>query len=272
MTLRAGVAGWPIAHSLSPVIHGAWLAAAGLDAAYDRFGPEDEAAFRGLVERVRMGELVGLNVTAPWKEEALALADHVSETARACGSANLLWSHAGVLWADSTDGRGLMAALGEQAPGLDPAGKVAVVLGAGGASRAAVHALGQAFAEVRIVNRTAERAVQLVTDLQPHIPAVLTHGDSGEALKDAALVVNALSVAPGIDFAALPREAVLMDMTYRPLRTDFLAIGAARGHATVDGLAMLIGQARPSFETLFGRPVPEVNVRVAALAAMEADG
>ncbi len=272
MTLRAGVAGWPIAHSLSPVIHGAWLAAAGLDAAYDRFGPEDEAAFRDLVERMRAGELVGLNVTAPWKEQAMALADHVSETARACGSANLIWHHAGALWADSTDGRGLMAALGEQAPGLDPAGKVAVVLGAGGASRAAVHALGQAFAEVRIINRTAERAIQLVSDLQPHTPAVLTHRDSGAALNGAALVVNALSVAPQIDFAALDPEAVLMDMTYRPLRTEFLAEGAARGHTTVDGLAMLIGQARPSFEALFGRPVPDVDVRAAALAALEATG
>ncbi len=272
MTLRAGVAGWPIAHSLSPVIHGAWLAAAGLDAAYDRFGPEDEAAFRDLVERMRAGELVGLNVTAPWKEQAMALADHVSETARACGSANLIWHHAGALWADSTDGRGLMAALGEQAPGLDPAGKVAVVLGAGGASRAAVHALGQAFAEVRIINRTAERAIQLVSDLQPHTPAVLTHRDSGAALNGAALVVNALSVAPQIDFAALDPEAVLMDITYRPLRTEFLAEGAARGHTTVDGLAMLIGQARPSFEALFGRPVPDVDVRAAALAALEATG
>lgn len=272
MTIRAGVAGWPIAHSLSPVIHGAWLEAAGLDATYERHGPQDEAAFRALVRRIRAGDLVGLNVTAPWKEVALSLADAVSETARACGSANLLWMDNGVLRADSTDGRGLMAALREQAPRLDAAGKVAVVLGAGGASRAAVHALGQAVAEVRIVNRTADRAVQLVADLQLHTPAALTHQDLGEALKGAALVVNALSVAPRVDVAALGPEAVLMDMTYRPLRTEFLAEGAARGHATVDGLAMLIGQARPSFETLFGRPVPEVDVRAAALAALEATG
>ena len=111
-----------------------------------------------------------------------------------------------------------------------------------------------------------------MTDLQPYTPAALTHQDPDEALEGAALVVNALSVAPRIDVAALGPETVLMDMTYRPLRTAFLAEGGARGHATADGLAMLIGQARPSFETLFGRPVPDVDVRAAALAALEGNG
>ncbi|MBU2167737.1 MAG: shikimate dehydrogenase [Alphaproteobacteria bacterium] len=265
MTIRAGVAGWPIAHSLSPVIHGAWLAAVGLDAVYDRYGPEDEAAFRALVQRVRAGALRGLNVTAPWKEAALALADDASDTARACGSANLLWQEGGVLKADSTDGDGLMAALAEQAPALAMAGSIATVLGAGGAARAAVLALGQVFAEVRIVNRTAARVEALIAAVQPRVSARLV---CSPAVSDAALIVNALSVPPELDMTAIAPGAVLMDMTYRPLMTGFLQAGADRGHTVVDGLAMLIGQARPSFTTLFGVAPPDIDVRAEALRVL----
>ena len=104
MTLIAGVAGQPITHSLSPLIHRAWSAAAGLDADYRAFGPDDEVGFRALVAEGRAGALRGLNVTAPFKAAALALGDEVSETARLCGSANLLVFEAGRVRADSTDG------------------------------------------------------------------------------------------------------------------------------------------------------------------------
>jgi len=265
MTIRAGVAGWPIAHSLSPVIHNAWIRAAGLDAAYTAFGPESDDQFRERVGEVRRGALRGLNVTAPYKEIALALADEASDTARACGSANLLWQDKGVLHADSTDGYGLTAALAEQAPGLSMTGRIATVLGAGGAARAAVHALGQVFAEVRIINRTTARAEALIAAVQPHSPAQLTFSD---AVSDAALIVNALSVPPEVDMTALAPDAVLIDMTYRPLMTGFLRAGSERGHTVVDGLAMLIGQARPSFETLFGVTPPDVDVRAEALRVL----
>jgi shikimate dehydrogenase len=265
MTIRAGVAGWPIGHSLSPVIHGAWIRAAGLDAAYTAFGPESEERFRSLVDEVRQGPVCGLNVTAPYKEIALQLADEVSDTARACGSANVLWQARGVLRADSTDGHGLMAALAEQAPALEGEGRVAVVLGAGGAARAAVHALGQVFAEVRIINRTPARAEALVAAVQAHVSARLV---CSNAASDAALIVNALSVPPEVDMTALSPDAVLMDMTYRPLMTGFLQAGADRGHTVVDGLAMLIGQARPSFATLFGVAPPDIDVRAEALRVL----
>lgn len=261
MTMVAGVAGQPIAHSLSPVIHGAWIAAAGLDAVYQRFGPADAAGFVELVEQGRNGALRGLNVTAPFKEQALALADEVGETARACGAANLLVFENGRVRADSTDGLGLMAALAEQAPALDVGGRPVVVLGAGGAARAAAAALKAAGAEVGVLNRTVERARALADDLGV---AVVDAGALGEA----ALVVNALSVPPAIDLAALRAEAVLMDMTYKPLVTPFLAAGRARGLTTVDGLAMLIGQAGPSFRALFGIEPPDVNVRAVTLAAL----
>ncbi len=261
MTMLAGVAGQPIAHSLSPLIHQAWIAAAGLDADYGAFGPADEAGFAALVADGRAGSLRGLNVTAPFKEQALALADEVGAAAQACGSANLLLFAAGRVRADSTDGAGLMAALKEQAPQLDVRGRLVVVLGAGGAARAAVASLKAAGADVGVQNRTRARAETLAADLGATVTETT-------ALAEAALVVNALSVPPGIDMSRLRDDAVLMDMTYRPLATPFLAQGRARGLATVDGLAMLIGQARPSFRAIFGREPPEIDVRARALAAL----
>jgi shikimate dehydrogenase len=261
MTLRTGVAGQPIAHSLSPLIHNAWIAAAGLDADYRSFGPADADGFADLVADGRAGNLRGLNVTAPFKEQALAMADEASGTARTCGSANLLTFEGGRVRADSTDGVGLMAALAEQAQQLSVRGRAVVVLGAGGAARAAVAALSGAGAAVGVLNRTRARAEALAQDLGATVVGL-------DGLQEAILVVNALSVPPDIDLSRLRDEAVLMDMTYRPLLTPFLVQGRAHGLTTVDGLAMLIGQARPSFHALFGQGPPEIDVRTLALAAL----
>jgi len=261
VTMLAGVAGQPIAHSLSPLIHRAWIAAAGLDADYLAYGPADTAGFAALVADGRAGRLRGLNVTAPFKEQALALADEAGVTARTCGSANLLLFEAGRVRVDSTDGAGLIAALGEQAPQLDLRDQAVVVLGAGGAARAGVAALKAAGAEVGVLNRTRARAESLAADLDV---AVVEPG----ALAGAALVVNALSVEPDVDLSRLRDDAVLMDMGYRPLITPFLAAGRARGLTVVDGLAMLIGQARPSFRALFGVEAPPIDVRGMAIRVL----
>jgi shikimate dehydrogenase len=261
VTRTAGVAGQPIIHSLSPLIHNAWITAAGLDAVYRAHGPADAGEFEALVARGRAGELRGLNVTAPFKEQALALADIVSSVARACGSANLLLFDQGRVSADSTDGTGLMAALAEQAPALDVNGRRVVVLGAGGAARAAVAALIAAGADVAVLNRTRARAEVLAADLGATVAGLAV-------LETAVLVVNALSVPPTIDLSVLPDDAVIMDMTYRPLLTPFLVAARARGLTTVDGLAMLIGQARPSFTALFGIDTPCTDVRHLALTAL----
>ena len=261
MMIRAGVAGQPIGHSLSPLIHNAWIAAAGLNADYRAYGPEDAAGFAALVADVRAGRLRGLNVTAPFKEQALALADEASATARTCSSANLLLFGDGRVRADSTDGAGLMAALSEQAPQLNVRGQMVVVLGAGGAARAAVVALKDAGAEVGVLNRTRARAEALAEDLGVTVV-------EATALNEAALVINALSVPPETDMSRLRDDAVLMDMTYRPLLTPFLRQGRSRGLTTVDGLTMLIGQARPSFSAIFGIEPPPIDVRTAALTAL----
>jgi shikimate dehydrogenase len=263
MTILAGVVGNPIEHSLSPAIHNAWIRAAGLDAEYRAF----LAPLDGFAAFVKGAEVCGLNVTIPFKEEALALADAASELATMAGAANLLVFEGGKIRADNTDGPGLLAALARQA-GFDPKSGPAVILGAGGAARGAAAALKLAGApQVRIVNRTPGRARQLAASLG--VVAMETE----DAFKGAAVIINATSLGlgggdgPRTAFDLAP-GAVVMDMVYKPLRTAFLERAAQAGHPTVDGLEMLIGQARPSFEAFFGQAPPDIDVRKVALEAM----
>ncbi|HEV7353075.1 MAG TPA: shikimate dehydrogenase [Brevundimonas sp.] len=263
--VTAGVAGRPIGHSLSPLIHTAWLQAAGIDGRYLAFEPADEADFARLVERIRAGALAGINVTAPFKEAALALADEATDTARAAGSANGLVLVDGRLLADSTDGLGLLEALAHQAPALDLTARAAVILGAGGAARAAVEALRAAGApEIRLVNRTRARAEALAEIFGPPVRAAGPEALDG----DAGLVVNAAVGGDLPDLSRLPAGAAVMDMTYKPLETPLLAAARARGLTPVDGLGMLIGQARPAFARFFGAPAPDLDVRALALAEL----
>jgi len=263
-----GIAGNPVAHSLSPIIHNAWIAAAGLDAVYASFAPRDHAGFVVLVEAGRAGLLAGINVTAPFKEQAFALCDEASVTARDSGSANVLVFRDGRVLADSTDGLGLLLALREQAPSLSLPGATVVILGAGGAARAAAAALVWAGARVRIVNRTRERAQALAADLGASVSVAV--GPS--AFEGAALVMNALSIRPELDLKDMNPGTVVMDMTYRPVETAFLGAARKAGLLTVDGLAMLIGQAGPSFEAIFGVPQPDLDPRPLLLAHLGAPG
>ena len=264
--VTGGIAGNPVAHSLSPIIHNAWLEAGGIDAAYLPFAPRDAAGFDALVAAGRAGLLAGLNVTAPFKEQAFVLADQATAAARLTRSANILSVVEGRVLADSSDGIGLMRGLAEQAPGLNLAGRAVVLLGAGGAARAGAGALVEAGAEVRIVNRSRDRAEALASDLGAAVRVMAADA----AAEGAALVVNALSAPPEFDLSRLPAEAVVMDMTYKPLDTAFLKAARARGLATVDGLSMLIGQATPSFEAIFGRPPPSLDLRALLTAHLEA--
>jgi shikimate dehydrogenase len=265
----AGVVGRPIAHSLSPVLHNAWIEAAGLNAAYVPFAPPDEG-FERFVRGLRGGVIKGLNVTAPFKERALELADEADEVARRAGSANLLLFHADDrIEARSTDGIGMIGAFTEQAPGF-AFDRPAVVLGAGGAARAAAAALlGAGCPEIRVVNRTAARAEELVFAFRERLQAYsLTR--AAEAMEGACAVVNAAAGGPSPPLDALPADAAVMDMNYRPLKTALLQAAEARGLRPVDGLSMLINQAIPSFEAFYGAaPPPEMDVRSAALEAME---
>jgi shikimate dehydrogenase len=267
-----GVCGQPIKHSMSPVIHNAWIAAAGLDAAYVPFAPAADH-FATFVDGLRGGAVRGLNVTIPFKEQALAAADQVSDLARMAGAANLLiFEEDGVIRADNTDGPGLLGAIAAQAPGYDIAARPVVILGAGGAARGAVAALLLAGApRVAIVNRTLDRAHELAEAFGPRTVAVAEYALTDHLL-DAGLVINATSLGLGGGDGPLarldltPQDAVVVDMVYKPLRTEFLRRAEAAGRRTVDGLEMLLRQAVPSFEAIYGvPPSPHVDVRGLAL-------
>jgi len=267
----AGIAGHPVTKSLSPIIHAAWIAAAGLDAVYVPFRVQPDG-FERFARGLRGGAVRGINVTAPFKEAALAVADEADDKARASGSVNLLIFHEdGSIEGRSTDGIGMLAAFAEQAPGHDLAARPAVVLGAGGAARAAVAALLDAGSpEVRVVNRTPARAEELVFAFKTRVAAYgLSQAD--EAFAGSGVLINAAAGGPVPPLDALPDDAAVMDMTYRPLETGLLLAAKSRGLTPVDGLAMLIAQARPSFEAFYGvAPDPGVDVRALALKAMGA--
>jgi len=256
-----GVVGQPIAHSLSPFIHNAWLEAAGIDGAYVAFAPKDAAGFDALLAAGRAGLIAGVNVTAPFKEQAYGAADHVSGAAKTVSSANILIFKDGQIFADSSDGEGVLYALAEQAPTLTLKGAHVVMLGAGGAARAAAGALLNAGARLSILNRTRERAQSLADDLG----AGVSVADSEEVLDGADLVINALSIRPEFDLSRLPSSAVVMDMTYRPVVTPFLHSAQSRGLTIVDGLAMLIGQAGAGFEAIYAKAPPSMDIRAMLL-------
>lgn len=273
----AGIVGRPVTHSLSPLIHNAWLAAAGIDGVYVPFTP-DTFGLPRLAEGLRGGVIRGLNVTIPFKEAALAAADQASELARRAGAANvLIFDRNGKILADNTDGQGLLGAFAAQAPRWDVRNGPVTVIGAGGAARGAVAALLEAGApKVWLLNRTLGKADAIAADLGERVaPLPLSHCAS--ALQQTTAVINATSAGlNGEGSLDLPLElthesTVVMDMVYKPLTTPFLAQARALGRPTVDGLEMLIQQAIPSFEHFFGQPPPlTVDTRALALEALNA--
>jgi shikimate dehydrogenase len=275
-TVVAGVAGAPVRHSLSPLIHNAWLDAAGIDGVYVPFAPPADG-FDAFVSGMRGGTVRGVNVTIPFKEQALACATQVSPRARAAAAANLLlFEPDGSVVADNTDGLGLLGAFAAQAPGYQVHAAPIAILGAGGAARGAAAALLAAGCpEVRIVNRTLAKAEAIAEALSGQI-AAFDLADARQAFAGVGAVINATSaemnggVPLDAPLEATPDTAVMMDMVYKPIETPFLRRAKSLNRRTVDGLAMLIGQAAPSFEAFYGLPPPAgVHVRALALKALE---
>lgn len=272
---RACVIGWPITHSRSPIIHGAWLKQYGIAGAYTKEAvrPEDVTEFiRGL----RARGFVGCNVTIPHKEVAFALAERRLPAAEAVGAANTLWFEGDQLVADSTDGAGFMANLTASVPGFSARGRNVAVLGAGGAARAIVHALlVDGASEVRLINRTLGRAQTLAEHFGARVKAF---GWDGLALqtRDVGLVVNTTSLGMkggdplDFDVGLLAPGTVVSDIVYVPLMTPLLAAAKARGLPVVDGLGMLLHQAVPGFERWFGvRPQVTPQLRALVVADLE---
>ncbi|MCQ4633838.1 shikimate dehydrogenase [Shinella sp. CPCC 100929] len=273
---QAFVTGYPVKHSRSPLIHGYWLETLGLAGSYKRqeVKPED---FAGFLSRLKSGEsgFVGGNVTIPHKELAFRLADKPDALSEELGASNTLWLEEGALHATNTDGFGFLANLDATAPGWDRTDR-AVILGAGGASRAIIQAVrDRGVGEIHVVNRTVERAEELAARFGPKVHAHAMPA-LAEVSKGAGLFVNTTSLgmdgeaAPDFDFSPLAVGAVVTDIVYVPLITPILRQAAEQGFATVDGLGMLLHQAAPGFEKWFGtRPVVDAALRRLILADME---
>ena len=257
----AGVVGWPIAHSLSPRLHGYWIEEYGIDAAYVPLAVRRED-FAAALNGLRLAGFRGLNVTVPHKEAAFALAERCDNAAEIAGAANLLLFGENGIEARNTDAAGLRASLDETLGAGALKGRSAVIWGAGGMARAAVCALSDlGVSEIRILNRNPARAENLRAALMARTAAKLVCAgleDWGRAGRDAGLLVHATSAgmngAPSLDLPldVLPGDAAVFDAVYNPLETRLLAQARARGLRTVDGLGMLMHQAVPAFAAFFG--------------------
>lgn len=275
---KAFVIGHPIAHSRSPKIHGHWLAVHGIAGSYEAIdvAPSDLAAF---LAGLRGNGFSGGNVTLPHKEAVFSRIEHPDAAAEAIGAVNTLWFEDGRLCGGNTDAHGFAANLDDQAPHWASNG-AAVVLGAGGAARAVIHALKtHGVKDIRIANRTLARA----EDLRDRFGAGMSaHPLEAvpDLLGDAGLLVNTTALgmtgkggdgAPPADPARLPANAIVTDIVYVPLETPLLAAARACGLKTVDGLGMLLHQAVPGFERWFGvRPLVTPQLRALVVADLGA--
>lgn len=273
----AGVIGWPVTHSLSPRLHGYWLRHHGIDGAYVPLAVRPEDFVSVLNALSRMG-FVGVNVTLPHKESALGAVDGVDATAREIGAVNTIDVTAeGRLAGRNTDAFGFIENLKRGAPEWEASLGPAVVLGAGGAARAVCRALADAgVPEIRIANRTIARARAIAKAVGAN---VVPWDERSAALEGIALLVNATNLGmegkPPLELGlgALPARAVVNDIVYNPLETGVLRAAAARGNVVVDGLGMLLHQARPGFAAWFGTD-PEVTegLRAFVLRGLAARG
>lgn len=273
---RAGVMGWPVAQSRSPVLHGFWLEQYKIDGSYELLPVPPDVLERELRALPARG-FAGCNLTIPHKERALALLDRLDGAARRIGAVNtVIVARDGALEGRNTDAFGFHASLAAAMPGWNPAGGPAVILGAGGGARAVAAALVDHGApEVRLLNRHRPRAEALAAALGGPI-TVLNWAQRAAALAGAALLINTTSLGmtgqPPLDIILddLPRAALVNDIVYVPLETPLLAAARARGNPVVDGLGMLLHQARPGFAAWFGVE-PEVTpaLRARVLASLQ---
>ena len=254
----AGLVGWPVAHSRSPVIHNHWLAHYRIAGRYVLFPvrPDKlEAAVRGMAA---LG-LRGCNVTTPHKQAIFPLLDRVDDLARRIGAVNtVVVEKDGTLTGFNNDGNGFIQSLRDVDPRWTPGSGPILVLGAGGAARAVVASLAaQGATEIRVANRTRDKAEELAAAVGAAVN-VVPWEDRAEALDGVALLANATSLGmtgkPPLDIALgrLPPHALVGDLIYIPPETPLLAAARARGNVTVNGLGLLLNQARPAFNAWFG--------------------
>ena len=276
--LRACVIGHPVAHSRSPLIHNHWLSLHGIAGEYVR---EDisSAEIEAFLKAFPRNGYVGGNVTVPHKEIAFASVSERDAVAEALGAVNTLWHKGGKLFGANTDVYGFLANLDESAPRWSERTKTALVLGAGGSARAAIHGLlERSVGNVLVANRTRTRAEQLSAHFGKRI-APIAMSDIPSRLAEADLLVNTTTLGMRgeppleIDLARLKQGVVVYDFIYAPLETPLLAQARGRGHVAVDGLGMLLHQAVPAFERWFGvRPQVTPELRALVVADLKREG
>ena len=260
----AGVMGWPVDHSLSPRLHGYWLRSYGIDGAYVPLPVQPDHLSMALRALPALG-FVGANLTVPHKEAAIGIVDHCDESTKRIGAINTVIVGAnGSIEGCNTDGLGFLKSVCEGVPGWQATDGPVVIIGAGGAARAICAVMQESMApEIRIVNRTAQRAAQLARDFGPPVTPV-TWADRASALSGASLVVNATVLGMrgqsvlDLNIDNLPVSAVVADIVYVPLETPLLREAKRRGNRTIDGLGMLLHQACPGFLAWYGHE-PEVT-------------
>lgn len=257
----AGVFGWPVGHSQSPRLHGYWLDRYKIDGAYLPLATNPENFEEALRALPKLG-FAGANVTVPHKEQALKLVDHLDQGAEVIGAVNtLVVQPDGSLAGTNTDAFGFIENLKTQAPMWQANQGPAMVLGAGGAARAVIFALIQAgTSEIRLTNRTAERAEQLAAEFSTLAGkiSVVAWDERDQALASVGTLVNTTTLGMSgkgeltLPLDDLPAAALVTDIVYTPLLTPLLKSAESRGNTVVDGLGMLLHQARPGFEAWFG--------------------
>jgi shikimate dehydrogenase len=266
----AGVMGWPVLHSRSPRLHNYWFAKYGLMGSYVPLAIKAEGLRAALRALPALG-FAGCNLTIPHKETAFEIVDEVDETARRIGATNCIVVRPdGSLLARNYDGWGWAASIIQAAPGWRADAGPIAVMGAGGGARAIVVTLAERGAkEIRLVNRTFERAKRLEGAIGAPVHAV-AWTERAAALDGAMMLVNTTSQGmvgePALDLALdkLPHAALVSDLIYIPKETPLLAAARARGNRTVNGLGMLLNQARPAFRDWFG-VLPEVTAELRAM-------
>jgi shikimate dehydrogenase len=265
--LLAGVMGWPVMHSRSPMLHNYWFRKHELAGTYVPLAIRPEGLPAALRALHPLG-FAGCNLTIPHKQQAMQIVDEVDDVARAIGAISCVVVRPdGSLSGTNNDCYGFIASLRQQHAAWRADAGPAVVIGAGGGSRAVCYSLAQAGArEIRLVNRSPGRAQALARELGAPLKA-LAWEERHHALEGAAMVVNATSCGmvgqPPLDLKLdrLPRGALAADIIYIPLETPFLAAARARGHPTLNGLGMLLHQARPAWKAWFGIE-PEVTAEL----------
>jgi shikimate dehydrogenase len=260
----AGLMGWPVAHSRSPLIHNYWLQKYGLPGSYVPL-PVAPANLSAAVQGLAALGFRGCNVTIPHKVEMMQLMQEVDPVARLMGAVNTVVVQAdGTLKGFNHDGFGFIQSLLEARPDWRADAGPITVLGAGGAARAIVFSLADRGArEIRLLNRTPEKSVALAKEFGGPVKA-LPWDARHDALDGVALLVNTTSQGMhgnqplDLNLARLPRQALVSDAVYVPLESPLLQAARLRGNPTVNGLGMLLNQARPAFQAWFG-VMPEIT-------------